>query len=179
MSLLKSSHKTIFLSCAVLNGGIDFETVSSDASSTRPGRPAFPTHCWMEFIMSLEFIMAWNQLPRAVWWVIPSLPSPPVSAVSSSPRPIPSLCVGSSYPSAPGMEHPLSGSGLIPVMSVSALNPHLPSTEAGTELLLALLRCFLWLREGMLMMSVDVGAANNLDSSFEVFQEWASPSFII
>lgn len=66
---------------------------------------------------------------------------------------------------------------------VSALNPHLPSVEAGAELLLALLRSFRWLREGILVMSVDVGAANNLDSSFEVFQEWASqrssPSFII
>lgn len=66
--IAKEQSQIIFLSCAVLNGGIDFETFSSDASSTRPGRPAFPTHCWM------EFIMAWNQLSRAVWRVIPSLP---------------------------------------------------------------------------------------------------------
>lgn len=49
-----------------------------------------------------------------------------------------------------------------------------PSCRGWTERLLALLlRCFLWLRAGMLTMSAGVRAENNLDSSSEVFQEWA------
>lgn len=110
-----------------------------------------------------------------MWRVIPSLP------VSSG---FCSVIKSQTYPLSPHWQFSSFGSGdgiFIVWQWTNSTHEHGVSSQASppfyrgpTELLLALLRCFLWLRAGMLLMSEGVGAVNNLDSSFEVFQEWAS-----
>lgn len=137
--------------------------------------PPFPTHLWVEFIISLEFIMAPIQLSCGMWWVIPSL------SVSSG---FCSVIKSQTYPLSPHWQFSSFGSGdgiFIVWQWTNSTDVHgvcshasPPFCRGRTELLLAFLRCFLWLRPGMLLMSDAVAATNNLDSSFEVFQEWAS-----
>lgn len=146
--------------------------------------PPFLTHLWVEFIISLECIMAPNQLSCGVRWEIPSLPvsSGFCSVIKSQTYPLSLHWQLSSFGSGDGIFIVWRWTNSTDEHGVcSQASP--PFCRGPTELLLALLRCFLWLRAGMLLMSDGVGATNNLDFSFEVFQEWASrrssPSFTI
>lgn len=126
MSLLKSSHKWWIF--RVLHFGIvalilkgHFLEPAPPILVSLPSRPIFEWKAGDRETISVSGSLG------AVWWAIP-----PVSAVSSSPSPFPSLHFSGSYPSAPGMEPSLSGRGVIPLMSiVSAREPHLPNAEAG------------------------------------------------
>lgn len=126
----------------------------SKAGPTPPDGPPFPTHLWVELIISLEFIMAPIQLSCGVWWVIPSLPvsSGFCCVIKSQTYPLSPHWQFSSFGSRDGIFIVWQWTNSTDERSVcSQASP--PFCRGRTELLLALLRCFLWLRAGMLLMS--------------------------